>query len=482
MTNVFTMKDIYYNKDLLLKMFRQWAGSEAVTINELPLSGSYRRYFRIKSLNVSAIGVFNPDANENNAFVTFTKALKKANLPVPQILAEDLPHNCYLLSDLGDTTLFSFLQKERNKFLISDHAIRIYKKVISYLPEFQINAGKNIDYSVCYPRAWFDAQSMMWDLNYFKYYFLKLVRIQYDEQELEDDFKTLINFLTSENSDYFMYRDFQSRNIMIFNDEPYFIDYQGGRRGALQYDIASLLWDAKADLPQKLRNELFEYYIECVSKYINVDNEKFTRNYYAFVYMRIFQALGAYGFRGLYERKEHFLLSIPYALKNLKWLMTNAPMPVDVPVLSNCIAQLVKKDFHYADTSDSEKLTVRLFSFSYKNGIPYDLSGNGGGFVFDCRCLPNPGRLQEYKHLTGFDVEVVNFLENEPIVNEFFTNTAALVSDAVENYIKRQFTNIMISFGCTGGQHRSVYFAERLKHYLEEKYDVIIAVKHREIK
>lgn len=447
----------------------------------MPVSGSDRKYFRLCSEEKSVIGVYNPDRKENIAFLEFTRHFLKNGLPVPKILAEDLPANFYLLEDLGDETLFSLLSKERAGKEFSDHITGIYKKVIDYLPKFQILAGKDLDYSVCHPRGMFDKQSMLWDLNYFKYYFLKLLHVSFSEQELEDDFEKFTTYLLAVPHDYFLYRDFQSRNIMIVKEEPFFIDYQGGRKGALQYDIASLLWDAKADIPAEKREELLEYYMQQVNTYIDIDKNLFREQYFAFVYIRIMQALGAYGFRGFYERKEHFLLSIPYAVKNLEWLLEHAPLPVNLPSLKSALEQIVANESLRISSAKENKLTINLFSFSYKNGIPQDLSGHGGGFVFDCRALPNPGRLKEYAELTGRDQEVITWLENEKAVHEFFKSAEGLVSQAVENYLERGFNRLMISFGCTGGQHRSVYFAERMKRSLQEKYDVFVNLIHREL-
>jgi aminoglycoside/choline kinase family phosphotransferase len=298
-------------------LFKKWSEQLAESIEEMPSSGSYRQYFRLRSKEHTAIAAYNHDAKENTAFITFTNHFHNIGLPVPEIYSVDEVNNIYLLEDLGGTTLFSWLSEERSSQGFSGKIISVYKKVIDILPKFQIEASKEIDYNVCYPRSRFDKQSMLWDLSYFKYYFLKLAKISFDEQKLEDDFQSFTDYLLQTDCDFFLYRDFQSRNIMIKNGDPYFIDYQGGRKGALQYDIASLLYDAKADIPQEVRNILLEHYINAVNKYIPVDRKKFTEYYYGYVIIRIMQALGAYGFRGFYEKKEHFLQSIPYALDNL---------------------------------------------------------------------------------------------------------------------------------------------------------------------
>jgi aminoglycoside/choline kinase family phosphotransferase len=474
------MIQTHYQKGLE-NMFREWSGQDAESIELLPGSGSGRRYYRLKAGTFTALGAYNHDARENNAFLSFTEQLLRAGLAVPKIYASDPEQFIYLLQDLGDETLFSFLSNRR---LIPGSANIIketYQKVIDCLPQFQIKGGAQIDYSVCYPRDVFDRQSMMWDLNYFKYYFLRLAKIRFDEQELENDFEVFSSYLNQAPQEHFLYRDFQSRNIMLYDNAVYFIDYQGGRKGALQYDIASLLWDAKADLSMELRKELFQYYLKVLSNYKQVDNKSFTETYYAFVYIRILQALGAYGYRGFYERKEHFLLSIPYAVNNLKWLLEHAPLPVNVPALQHCLEAITQQESLQAFVPQGDKLTLHIHSFSYKNGLPQDLSGNGGGFVFDCRALPNPGRYKEYKQLTGKDAEVKTFLEAEQEVLTFFENTCKLVEQSAENYIMRGFSSLMVSYGCTGGQHRSVWCAEQLKKHLEGRYDMIIKLSHKEL-
>jgi len=319
---------------------------------------------------------------------------------------------------------------------------------------------------------------MLWDLSYFKYYFLKLAKISFDEQKLEDDFQTFCDFLLQTDCNYFLYRDFQSRNIMVYENHPFFIDYQGGRKGALQYDIASLLYDAKADIPQGVRNQLLEYYIESLKKYIPVNEKEFTEYYYGYVIIRIMQALGAYGFRGFYEKKEHFLQSIPYALDNLKWLLENTTIPVKLPTLMNVLQKLSQSEGLRQLGKKVYSLKVLITSFSYKNGIPVDDSGHGGGFVFDCRSLHNPGRYEEYKTLSGKDKEVIDFLKKEPTVYEFMNHVYGLVDKSIENYQKRGFTHLQINFGCTGGQHRSVFCANLLEEHLKMKLNVETELHH----
>ncbi|MEI6122820.1 MAG: RNase adapter RapZ [Bacteroidota bacterium] len=449
-------------------------------ITELAASGSNRIYFRIRSDSISSIAAYNNDTKENLAFINFTKQFQKAGLPVPIVLQEDLNENIYLLNDLGDETLYSYLENNKAQgFTIS--LIELYKNVLRDLLRFQFETRNSFDYSACYPRASFDKQSMMWDLNYFKYYFLKLAGIQFDEQKLEDDFIVFSDYLLKTDCNYFLYRDFQSRNIMLHNNKVFYIDYQGGRKGALQYDVASLLYDAKADIPQKLREELLDYYIQLLKHETLIDETLFRQFYYGYVLIRIMQAMGAYGFRGFYENKTHFLKSIPYAVANLKWVISNIELPIKVDTLLDVFHNITTSEkLQKFSIEKADKLTVYINSFSYKKGYPLDSSGNGGGFVFDCRALPNPGRYEQYKSLTGKDDSVKTYLEEYSEVELFFKNTANLVCQSVSNYIKRGFNILTVNYGCTGGQHRSVYFAEQLAKLLRNKYEIKVVLTHKE--
>jgi len=466
----------------LSALFKRKFGERLVSVNRLPDSGSYRQYYRLTGREMTAIGVVNDDRRENEAFISFTRTFLQSDLPVPEILDEAPEDNCYLISDLGDMTLFRYLTGVRQgRVDFPDEVTGLYRKALQILPKFQIEAGEKIDYSKCYPRHAFDRQSMMWDLNYFKYYFLKLAKIPFDEQALEDDFETFTRFLLQASSGFFMYRDFQSRNIMLVNGDLYFIDYQGGRRGALQYDVASLLYDAKADIPQDIRDQLLELYLDALEAYLPGKREEFLTFYPGFVLIRILQALGAYGFRGYYEKKRHFLQSIPFAVANLRnlcnlWLKTevNPRLPMLMKVLDHIIGN---PSFQHPGTV-SPGLTVTINSFSYKNGIPEDPTENGGGFVFDCRALPNPGRHEEYRQLTGKDQQVKDFLQKEDAVTEFQKHVWSIIDQSVQNYLDRDFQRLFVNFGCTGGQHRSVYFAEELAKYLKGREKVNIVVNH----
>ena len=470
------------NQADLHNLYQRWAGQPAKSIVPVPAHGSGRRYFRILGDRESVIGVSNVDRKENIAFIKLSDHFKRHGLSVPEIYGTDLDRNVYLEQDLGDETLFSLGMTLRNSEEFPERLVQMYKQVLKILPRFQVTAGKDLDFTICYPRDRFDEQSIRWDLNYFKYYFLKFSQVHFDEQALEDDFDRFIHFLLQADREYFLYRDFQSRNIMWFQDQPFFIDYQGGRRGALQYDVASLLLDSKADLPWAVRDELLAYYMEVVSSFIPVQHEVFLQHYYGYALIRIMQAFGAYGLRGLYEGKAHFLRSIPYALQNLEGLLKRGQLPVQLPALTDALYQLVESSsLRQLGYKPGPGLTVHIRSFSYKGGLPRDKTGHGGGFVFDCRALPNPGRFPVYAQLTGQDADVITFLEKDSDVQCFLGQTSSLVDQAIHHHQKRGFSDLTVAFGCTGGQHRSVFCAEHLAAYLSHKEDVQIDLEHREL-
>jgi aminoglycoside/choline kinase family phosphotransferase len=470
--------------DELKRLFEKHYGFPADTVQPLQgaLGGSGRVIVRLAGRGITAIGILHSVREENAAFLDFSRHFRRHGLPVPEIYEEDLDHGAYLEEDLGDTTLFEFLAGHRIGDAIRPEAVEAYRRVVAVLPKFQVEAGRSLNYKVCYPRSSFDRQSIAWDLNYFKYYFLRLAGVPFNEQALEDDFNRLTRFLLAADRDYFLYRDFQSRNVMLHEGHPWFVDYQGGRKGALQYDIASLLFDGKANLPPELRQQLLDHYLDCLGGYIALDRGVFMQYYYAYVYVRILQALGAYGFRGFYERKVHFLESVPYALKNLKWLAANVRLPIALPALLEALEGIAASEkLQHIAVSAPPPLTVRIFSFSFHQKAPADASGHGGGFVFDGRSLPNPGREERFRSMTGKDAPVIEYLSREESVRRFLEHVFALVDASVANYQSRGFRNLMVSFGCTGGQHRSVYLAEQLAKHLSERNDVGVVVRHVEL-
>lgn len=462
---------------LFEKEFQKWSGEKIKSIDILPKSGSYRQYYRIYGENLSAVAAYNKDIKENDAFVSFSRHFISKGLNVPQVYSYLPDEGVYLLEDLGDNTLLHVLSDSENK---AETIQELYPRILDQLIQFQVKGGVGLDYSLCYPRPEFDAQSMLWDLNYFKYNFLKFLRIPFDEQLLENDFKTLVNYLLTATRGYFLFRDFQSRNIMLKDNKIYFIDYQGGRRGALQYDLASLLFESKTNVPFDLREQLLEHYFHTFNKFENTGRKVFFGFFWGYALMRNLQAMGAYGFRGIHENKPVFVQSIPNAIKNLEYIVDRFDVKKKIPHLVSCFDQIIKlrKDL---ETNETKRLTVTIYSFSYKNRLPVDLSGNGGGFMFDCRSLPNPGRLDEYKTLTGIDKPVIDFLKQRSEVSTFLQSIFSIAEQATSNYVNRGFKNLMFGFGCTGGQHRSVYCAEQLKKYLSEKFEIEVRLFHKEL-
>ena len=472
------MKNKQEIKDSIIKLAENYLSKKIIDIKLLPASGSSRVYYRISTDDYSYIATYNSNIEENIAFLKFSKHFECANLPVPGIFAVNDEMDCYIQADLGDTSLFDYVQNCVKNKSYDENTIKLYKKSISHLVDFQIRGHENLDYSVAFPAPSFDRNSVIDDLNYFKYYFLKVNdEIDFNESRLNADFQNIADFIMEAPADFFMYRDFQARNIMVSKGiYTYFIDYQGGRKGPLQYDIISLLYQVKAQLPNELRAELLSHYKNELSKYVNIEEIEFDKYYNAFILLRLLQVLGAYGFRGLIQKKQHFIESIPYALNELISLRNSLNFPFVTNELINVLNQIEKLLPKYQHT-ENEKLTVVVNSFSYKNGgIPEDRSGNGGGFVFDCRALPNPGRYEEYKKLTGQDAEVQEYLNKYPEVHNFIDLTQSIVSQAVDNYLERNFKNLFVNFGCTGGQHRSVFFAETTAKALHQKYPQIKVV------
>lgn len=468
----------------LVELFARHFGASPVEIGELRAHGSDRKLFRLTAGDGrTAIGVEHSDQDENAAFIGFSRHFRAAGLPVPEIYADDRDASVYLEEDLGDTTLFDLLQKERDAAPEVPASIAaIYLQSVRQLAQMQIQAGPGLDYRLCYPHSAFDRRSMSWDLNYFKYYFLKLAHVPFHEQKLENDFDALCGFLLQAPADFFLYRDFQSRNIMVRDGQPWFIDYQGGRRGALPYDLASLLLDAKANLPFDFRDQLKAQYLEAASALTRIDRARFEEFYRGFSLIRILQAMGAYGYRGFYERKTHFLQSVPYAIRNLERLLQDGGLPVDLPALTEALQRIVASTRlrEIVPVSAGLGLGVRIESFSYQQGYPVDASGHGGGFVFDCRALPNPGREARFAGLTGRDPEVVTWLQQYDEVGQFLARIRVLLEPTLETYQKRHFTHLSVAFGCTAGQHRSVYCAEALAQSLRGRLGITVEVHHRE--
>lgn len=460
----------------LASLYKSHTGAEPDKITELPASGSNRRYFRVEG-SPTLIGVIGTCREENEAFLYMAEHFANHNIPVPRVVAVAPDRMAYLQEDLGDTLLFSAIEKGRLTRSFSADERKLLTDTIRLLPDIQFMGAVGMDFSKCYPAAEFDTRSIMWDLNYFKYCFLKATGLDFSEDRLEDDFQALAEVLMRSKSSTFMYRDFQSRNVMIKDGRPWFIDFQGGRKGPYFYDVASFLWQAKANFPDGLRQELIREYIDALKKYKPVDEEYFQEQLRHFVLFRTLQVLGAYGYRGYFEKKPHFLQSVPFALANLRAILTK-PF-VEYPYLDSMLRQLVDMK-QFTDELEKRTLTVKVVSFAYKKGIPNDTSGNGGGFVFDCRAVNNPGKYERYKPFTGLDAQVIKFLEDDGEITTFLDHCYALVDASVRRYIDRGFTNLMICFGCTGGQHRSVYSAQHMAEHIHRKFNVKVELFHRE--
>lgn len=461
-------------KERLISLAEERFGRRPAGILDIAADGSARQYFRLVwEPGQTAVGAVGPDKAENRAFLSFARSLRKAGLPVPEIYAEDQDAGVWLEEDLGDTTLFSALSAARassGEERFPAEIVPLYRRVLSFLPRFQVEGHAAVNYRHAYPRRAFDRQSIRWDLNYFKYHFLKLAGIPFDEQRLEDDFARLTAWLLQVPADCFLYRDFQSRNIMIRGGEPWFIDFQGGRRGAPHYDVASLLYDAKAALPAELRVELLEHYLDELERLRPVDRARFREQFTGFVLVRLMQAMGAYGYRGFFERKRRFLESVPHAARNLDQLLA-AGLPLELPELEAVFRRIANRWAARPGTeTPGASLAVLVRSFSYRDGYPADTEGHGGGFVFDCRALPNPHHVPALRDLTGEDTPVADWLERSPEVQEFWANVSALVDAHVERFLERAFTSLTVAFGCTGGRHRSVFFAAKLAGHLRSRY------------
>ena len=498
----------------LLDLYRSWSGSEPLGVERLPGAGSNREYYRFTCADgKTVIGAIGTSRDENHAFIYLTRHFGQCQLSVPKVLAVSDDELRYLQTDLGRVSLFDAIAGGREaggRYTLKEQTL--LKRTIRELPKFQIKGAQDLDFSQCYPQPEFDVNSVLFDLNYFKYCFLKATEIDFHELKLEADFRLFAKDLTSEKGDFFLYRDFQARNVMLDEeDKPYFIDYQGGRRGPFYYDLASFLWQASAKYPHKLRRDLVAEYYDSLKQYIEVPPVRhFVNRLSLFVLFRTIQVLGAYGFRGYFEQKKHFIDSIPPAIQNLRELLElncfGYPYLMDILRKLTLLPQFARIEQTALSRADGYKITeanpykahpqdgpatfskfdgagplvVRVFSFSFRKGIPEDESGNGGGYVFDCRGTHNPGRYEPYKKLTGLDEPVIRFLEDDGEILTFLDNVYRLADAHVRRYIQRGFTSLMFSFGCTGGQHRSVYSAQHLAEHIHERFGVEVRICHRE--
>ena len=461
------------------QLYKTYYGVAPESITPLTGSASNRRYFRLSSASGTCIGAVGTDRLENEAFIAISRHFKSKGISVPEVFAVSEDGMSYIQEDLGADVLFDRLQKARKSGEGLDEVEDLLCRTMAELPKIQFEGGHGLDFSICYPQPSFDRRMVMFDLNYFKYCFLKATGLEFNEVKLQDDFERFADDLLEDDMDTFMYRDFNARNVMICDGRPCFIDFQGGRRGPIYYDVASFVWQARAAYPDCLKERMVKSYLEGLSEYMTISRELFDRRLRLFILFRLLQVLGAYGFRGWTEHKANFVTSIPAAIDSLKVLVSNGFE--SYPYLVETLRKMTGLSRFTSISPEDGKLEVKVYSFSFKRGVPYDPSGNGGGYVFDCRSIHNPGRYEPYKKLTGRDEPVIRFLEDDGEITGFLEHVYGVVDPHVETYMRRGFTSLMVSFGCTGGQHRSVYCAEHLAHHLASIFpDVRIRLIHRE--
>ena len=465
-------------QDTLQNLFEQFSGEKLESRSEISASGSHRRYFRLQGGGISVIGVIGTDLDENRAFITLDKLFRVRGINVPEVYAVSEDGLCYIQEDLGDEILFNAVAPGRERGAYSEEEEALLLKTVACLPKIQFEGGRGLDWNICYPQAAFDGRMVDFDLNYFKYCFLKATGLEFNEVHLQDDFERLREDLLQDVGDTFLYRDFQARNVMLKEGIPYFIDFQGGRRGPIYYDIASFISQARSRYPEALKEKMVEAYLEALKPYRAIDPAEFSEKLRLFILFRTLQVLGAYGFRGYFEKKPHFIASVPPALENLRRLL-RTPF-ADYPYLDGLLRELTEMPQFYSPAED-KRLEVHIYSFAYKKGIPPDDSGNGGGYVFDCRSVNNPGKYEFYRQFNGTDPEVIKFLEDDGEILRFLDSVYSLVDAHVQRFIERKFTHMQVCFGCTGGQHRSVYSAEHLAAHLTSRFDLKVVLTHREL-
>ncbi|MEY4812782.1 MAG: hypothetical protein RLZZ462_1655 [Bacteroidota bacterium] len=467
-------------KEAIKQIYLSYTGKACEHIEKIPQSGGDRIYFRIKEGAESYIATYNLNLKENETFIYFAQHFHSKGLPVPKVLAVSADQKIYLQEDLGSESLLDVLEKEGK----TERVYQLFQKSLKALVQLQVKGSEGLDYSKCLTSKTFGKHAVLTDLLYYKYYFLDTLQYPYDKQALIDEFELLSDQLSDSHFNYFLFRDFQSRNIIVKNDEVFFIDFQGGMKGGMPYDVASLLWQAKAELSNEWKERLLNDYIKEAEQVLSetIDATLFKKQYHGFVLLRLLQVLGAYGFRGLFERKAHFLTSIPLGLRNLKSFLEVYTLDKDTPVFAGILKWMVGDDVlkRFTPTKATEKtpLVITINSFSYKNGLPSDASENGGGFIFDMRGILNPGRFDDYKKLSGLDKPVQDFLEQKTKMNTFLNSVWDLIDITVENYLSRDFESLQINFGCTGGQHRSVFAAEQTARHLKNKYKVKVVLVH----
>jgi len=485
--SIFLISHKFEAMDRLYRLFEDKFRSRPFSVIPIAGSASPRNYYRMTGETGKCVGVIGTDRKENMAFLALAVHFRSKNIPVPEVYAVSEDSMAYIQEDLGDEVLLDMYMNGRKTGNAGKYE-SLFIKTVTMLPDLQFKGAEGLDFSVCHPQQEFSYRTVMFDLNYFKYCFLKPTGLEFDAMCLQDDFEKFAEDLVGcslsgearGQSRTFMYRDCQARNVMIRDGAPYFIDFQGGMQGPVYYDVASFIWHARAGYDDELKGRMLDAYLDALSAYVKVDRTRFMADMRLFLLFRYLQVLGAYGFRGWVEQKANFVVSIPEVIKCLTRLLQE---PFDrYPYLMSVLKDIVAlPELSEKRNDERGKLLVTIYSFSFKKGIPRDPSGNGGGYVFDCRSIHNPGRYEPYKALTGTDEPVIRFLEEDGEVSEFMEHVYSMVDSHVKTYVSRGFSNLMVSFGCTGGRHRSVYCADHLADHLSEKYpDIDICLIHRE--
>lgn len=461
----------------LIELYNNHFGTDPQSVVALPGAGSNRKYYRIAAENgETVIGVIGTSAEENRAFYEMAEIFAARELNSPKVIAKSDDYIAYLQEDLGSVSLFDAIANGRENGGNYSQPERLFiAHAIMHLPRFQFEGAGEDVFSKCYPQREMDRVSVMFDLNYFKYDFLKLTGVDFNEFKLQADLEAFADAIVAESGNTLLYRDFQARNIMLCNGKPMFIDFQGARKGPIYYDVASFLWQASAKFSDDLRDEMIDVYLEALQKYKKMTKEEFMPKLRLFVLFRLLQVLGAYGYRGLWEKKKHFVDSIPPAIDNLRKELSLGTCDA-YPYLKQVCQQIID----WQDSKPKPRGGIRVYSFSFKKGIPQDSTGNGGGYVFDCRGSNNPGRYDEYKPLTGLDQPVIDFLENDGEIVTFLERIYPIADFHVQRWLDRGFSDLMFCFGCTGGRHRSVYSAQHLAEHIHEKFGVEVYLCHRE--
>lgn len=462
------------------KAFRRWKGTPPEIITRLPQSGSDRIYFRLTYPEDQVIGAYNPSREENDAFVGFSNHFRSKELRVPEIYVYYPEQNIYFLEDLGDINLFTWLAQRSDEERFNEETEALFMTIAADLVRIQTEGVRGLNLSLCYPHRSFDRQSIVWDMNYYKYMFLKLISAPFNETRLERDFEALTRFLLDAGQDYFLFRDFQTANIMIRDGIPWYIDYQGGRLGAPHYDIASLVYDAKAYIPSGLRKKTLDRHLDLFAAATGKPGESLEKYTGAFVLIRLMQALGAFGFRGLHENKPTFSESIVPAVELMNELLAGDNVKLDLPELKKA-SEAVPLQRKYRILSHYQQMvTINIESFSYVKGktLNYD---NGGGFVFDCRGLRNPVHVPGLAELTGFDPEVAEFFGNDDEAVAFAGDCSNIIRNSLPMLRRKGVLEINVAFGCIGGQHRSVWCAARVASMLSAMPGVTVSIRHAEL-